>query len=369
MISRALFVEVAERRRAEESLRELNETLEQRVIARTMELAESQARLRHAADLAKLTYFDLDYSRDRMRTAENFSAIMGFALPTLSESEDAVAMATEQLRKRIAPADLARFISETERFDGAAVRKIEYRVRGDDRKERWIESEWRVELGADGEPLHAFAANLDITERKQAEEHKKLLMAEVNHRSKNLLAVVQAIVHQSGRGADPATFARSLSDRLQGLAANQDLLIETDWRGIEMPDLVRAQLHPFKDLIGTRILIEGPPARLTAAAAQAIGMALHELATNAAKHGSLSTSEGRVRVSWRISGATEPSFTIHWTEEGGPRVSRPTRRGFGYMVIGPIAESAVEGKVDLDFLEDGLSWKLNAPVADTLEPR
>jgi two-component sensor histidine kinase len=360
-----LHDEVAERRRAEEQLRQLNETLEERVAARTRELAENQARLRHAADLARLTYFDIDYTSDRLRTAENFSAIMGFELP--SEGEDAIIAGTKLLQGHIASADSARFLAEEDGWEGSPFRKIEYRVVGDDRKERWIESEWRLEIGADGKPLRAFGANLDITERKRAEEQKKLLMAEVNHRSKNLLAVVQAIVHQSARGAEPTTFAATLSDRLQGLAANQDLLIKSDWQGIEMPDLVGAQLSHFKELIGTRILVDGPAARLTAAAAQAVGMALHELATNAAKHGALSTDEGQVRVSWRVSQDREPSFSVQWIEENGPRVSVPTRKGFGYTVIGPVAESAVQGKVEIAFPESGLTWKLHALAVDTLE--
>lgn len=366
MTSRALLDEIAERRHAEERLRDLNETLEQRVGARTSELAQSQARLRHAADLAGLTYFDLDYSCDRVRTAENFPAIMGFCLPAANEGGNAVAQGVKLLRAHIAPADLACFVSETERFDGGAMRKIEYRVIGDDRNERWIETEWRLELDVDGRPLRAFAANLDITGRKQAEEHKKVLMAEVNHRSKNLLAVVQAIVHQSARGADPAIFALNLADRLQGLAASQDLLIKTDWHGVDIADLVHAQLHHFRDLIGSRILIDGPAARLTSASAQAIGMALHELATNAAKYGSLSTSQGRVLVSWRVDHSAEPSFTIGWIEQGGPKVSPPERRGFGHTVIGPIAESAVDGKVEIDFLETGLTWRLDARASCTL---
>ena len=367
LAGRILREEVAERRRAEEQLRQLNETLEERVYARTLELSENQARLRHAADLARLTYFDIDYARDRLRTAENFSAIMGFELPKVSEGEDAIVTGTKLLQGHIAPADRARFLVGGDGLDGDTLRKIEYRVVGDDRKERWIESEWRLEIGADGHPLRAFGANLDITERKRAEEQKKLLMAEVNHRSKNLLAVVQAIVHQSARGADPVTFAATLSDRLQGLAANQDLLIKSDWQGIEMSDLVRAQLSHFGELIGARILVEGPAARLTSAAAQAIGMALHELATNAAKYGALSTDEGRVRICWRISSDEGPSFTIEWIEEDGPPVSVPTRKGFGYTVIGPIAESAVQGKVEIAFLEGGLTWKLYARVAETLE--
>jgi two-component sensor histidine kinase len=367
--NQALLAEVAERRRADEKLRELNETLERRVTARTAELAESRARLRHAADLAGLTYFDLDYARGKIQTAENFHSIMGFALPAVSEGEDALAVGRKLLEQHVVLADRARFVAETEKLEGDPVRKIEFRIIGDDGRERYIESDWHLEIGPDAKPRRAFAANLDITERRRSEELKKLLMAEVNHRSKNLLAVVQAIVHQSARGADPETFAATLSDRLHGLAASQDLLIKSDWRGTEMAELVLAQLYHFSDLIGTRIVVNGPVARLTAAAAQAVGMAIHELATNAAKHGSLSPSGGQVRISWDISCQEEPMFTIQWVEEGGARISPPTRMGFGYLVIGPLAESALGGKVEMEFLESGLAWKISAPVIDALETK
>jgi two-component sensor histidine kinase/DNA-binding response OmpR family regulator len=359
--SQALFEEVTERRRADERLRELNETLEHRVASRTAELQESRARLRHAAELAKLTYFDLDYGKMRLQTADNFPEIMGFSLPAVLGGEDAVAAGRMLLERRVAPVDRDRFAREIERLEGGVIGKVEYRVVGDDGKERWIESEWHTEIGPDRKPRRAFAANIDITERKLAEEHRKILMAEVNHRSKNLLTVVQAIVQQTAHGADPKTFARNLSDRIYGLSASQDLLIKGDWHGVDMPDLVLAQLDHFRDLIGTRILTEGPSVRITAAAAQAVGMALHELATNAAKHGALSSQEGRVRVFWSISSGDEPLLAIHWTEEGGPKVSAPNRKGFGHLVIGPIVESALEGKVELDFRETGISWKLSAP--------
>ncbi len=344
-------------------------TLENRVAARTSELAESRARLRHAADLAKLTYFDLDYQHNRIQTAENFANIMGFVLPDTNDGDDPIAVGRMLLREHVVPVDRDRFVAETERLEVGRVSKIEYRVLGDDGRERWIESEWHVESGLSGKPLRAFAANLDITERKQSEEQKKLLMAEVNHRSKNLLAVVQAIVNQSVRGADPATFAIKLADRLQGLSASQNLLIKSDWRGIEIPELVHAQLYHFKDLIGARILVEGSAARLTAAAAQAVGMALHELATNAAKYGALSTSEGRVRISWDISKRKEPLFTMKWAEERGPKISVPGKKGFGSVVMGPIVESALGGKVEIDFPESGLTWKLSTLVANAMETR
>jgi two-component sensor histidine kinase len=207
----------------------------------------------------------------------------------------------------------------------------------------------------------------DITESKRTEDNNKLLMAEVNHRSKNLLAVVQAVAQQTARGGDPTTFVARLSERIYGLAASQDLLVKNQWQGVEMADLVEAQLAHFEDLIGTRVLIDGPPTRLTAAAGQSIGMALHELATNAGKYGALSNGEGRVHISWQVAVAKKPTFLMSWLEEGGPKVAPPTHKGFGQMVTGRMVEAAVEGTVEFDYRESGLFWKLNAPVADMLE--
>jgi response regulator RpfG family c-di-GMP phosphodiesterase len=132
LASEALLAEVKERRLADERLRELNETLEQRIALRTAELAESRARIRRAADLAKLTYFDLDYLRDEIQTAENFERIMGFTLSVARDGEDKVAGAQVLLRERVVPADRPRFISETQILEGEQVRKFEYRVRADD---------------------------------------------------------------------------------------------------------------------------------------------------------------------------------------------------------------------------------------------
>jgi two-component sensor histidine kinase len=111
----------------------------------------------------------------------------------------------------------------------------------------------------------------------------------------------------------------------------------------------------------------GPPARLSPAAAQGIGMALHELATNASKYGALSNEVGRVHISWQVANAPSPTFTMRWLEEGGPKVVTPSRRGFGQMVIGRMVESAVDGTVEIDYRESGVSWKLSAPAAGTME--
>ena len=118
---------------------------------------------------------------------------------------------------------------------------------------------------------------------------------------------------------------------------------------------------------GTRVLLEGPPVRLTPAAAQAIGMALHELATNATKYGALLNSDGRVHISWQVAAAREPTFTMQWLELGGPTVAAPNHHGFGQIVIGRMAEAAVDGTAEIDYRASGLSWKLSARVADALE--
>jgi PAS domain S-box-containing protein len=206
----------------------------------------------------------------------------------------------------------------------------------------------------------------DITERKRSEERVRLLMAEVNHRAKNLLAVVQAVAHQTAKDGDPATFVARLSGRIDALAAGQDLLVKNQWRGVEVSDLVMAQLAHFGDLIGTRIRLDGQPARLTAAAAQGVGMALHELATNAAKYGALSNGEGRVSIAWRVTAAPDAAFEISWREDGGPKVTAPGRSGFGRKVIGAMAEAAVQGVAEIAFEETGVCWSLVAPAAHAL---
>ncbi len=206
----------------------------------------------------------------------------------------------------------------------------------------------------------------DITDRKRTEEHVKMLIAEVNHRAKNLLAVVQAVAQQTVKHGDTQTAAARLYERIGALAAGQDLLVKSQWQGVDVSDLIAAQLAHFKDLFGKRVLLAGPPAQLRADAAQGIGMALHELATNAAKYGALSNDEGRVRISWQVTADTEPRFSMTWLEDGGPRVDVPARVGFGQIVIGRLAEAAVQGIAEIKYAAAGFSWKLSAPIKDAL---
>src|SRR5712671_6438240 len=149
-----------------------------------------------------------------------------------------------------------------------------------------------------------------------------------------MLSVVDAIAHQTA-ARNPEDSIERFSERIQALSANQDLLVRNEWNGVEIADLVRAQLAHFADLIGSRIAMHGPKLRLNPASAQAIGLALHELATNAGKYGSLSTDAGRVDVSWGTVGNT---FTMSWSERDGPPVCKPKQRGFGTIIIEAMSE-------------------------------
>jgi two-component sensor histidine kinase len=189
-------------------------------------------------------------------------------------------------------------------------------------------------------------------------------MLEVNHRAKNMLGVVLAIARQT-TSTSPRDFLKKLTERIQSLSVNLDLLVKNEWQGIDLEPLVHAQLAYFSDSIGTRIAIEGPELRLSREAAQGIGMAMHELATNAIKHGALSNEHGRITIAWTCD---DNVFSIFWQEHGGPAVEPPTRRGFGNTVLTTLAEAAVSGHVSMNYKPDGLRWELTCSGRNALEP-
>jgi PAS domain S-box-containing protein len=205
----------------------------------------------------------------------------------------------------------------------------------------------------------------DVTDQRAHEEQVHFLMREVNHRAKNMLSLTQAIARQTA-ARDVEDFIERFTERIQALAANQDLLIRNEWQGVDVEDLVRAQLAYFADLVGSRISVGGPKVRLNAAAAQAIGLALHELTTNAGKYGALAADAGRVDVDWRLDGN---SFAMSWTECNGPPLSPPERCGFGSTVITSMVKQTVNGEVQLDYAPSGVVWKLTCPAANALERR
>lgn len=231
-----------------------------------------------------------------------------------------------------------------------------FRIRRPDGAIRWIEGSGRFLYGDDGTPLRMVGTNMDVTERRAAEDHQRLLVNELNHRVKNILALVQAIVHQSFRGTDiPAAARRAFEGRLTALSTAHDLLTRERWEAASIAEVVADALAPLET--GGRVSIEGPDLRLPAKTAVALALAVHELCTNAAKYGALSAPEGRVFVRWRVDGE-RLHFT--WREAGGPPVAAPSRRGFGSRMIERALAAEFGGTASIDFAPEGVVCTLEA---------
>ena len=203
----------------------------------------------------------------------------------------------------------------------------------------------------------------DIGERLARESHIQLLLKELSHRSKNLLAVVQGIARQSAmRTADSKTFLDNFSARLRALANSHDLIVQENWHGADMHALVSAQTGAF-EITEDVVRISGERLLVKPEAAQNIGLSLHELASNALRHGALSSPEGHVEIDWRfVDGEAGRQLQLTWREFGGPVARLPQRSGFGILVLSTITPRALGGKADLIADADGLRWQLEAPA-------
>jgi PAS domain S-box-containing protein len=212
---------------------------------------------------------------------------------------------------------------------------------------------------AEGRVVGASKIARDITDRKRAEQRDKLLLAELNHRVKNTLATVQSIAARSFRdGAADAHAMEAFEGRLLALSKTHDLLTKGWWEGALLRDLVRNELSPYGGE-GARFSVEGPDLRLEPDAALALGMAFHELATNAAKYGAFAKPSGKVRVVWEVAAASERRLRLRWTESGGPPVEEPGRQGFGSQLIGRGLAHQLDGEVQLHYEASGVVYTLD----------
>ncbi len=227
---------------------------------------------------------------------------------------------------------------------------------------RWYDFHIEPLRDAEGRVVGLTCAAVDITERKASEEHLRLLMRELTHRSKNLLAVIQALARQTSRHAGSLeSFLDEFGARLQALSRSHDLLVQEEWHSASLRDLVRSQLGHYLDRDEKQITIEGPPVHLKPEAAQSLGLALHELAVNAAKYGALSISKGHVSVIWDETDAPDNGIVIRWLERGGPQVEHPKKHGFGTLAIQRNLARTLEADVDLNFAKDGVACTIAIP--------
>ncbi|QPH53285.1 HWE histidine kinase domain-containing protein [Pontivivens ytuae] len=202
----------------------------------------------------------------------------------------------------------------------------------------------------------------DISERRKRDAQIRLLMREVNHRAKNLLAVAQAIVRLTATNSDPEAFAHDIGQRLQSLSRSQNLIVAGDWTSVPLADLIETQLAHLGGSSAGRISFSGPAVELNPAAAQAIGLALHELSTNAIKHGALSNCTGRIEIEWSVTGGAKPVFSMMWSESGGPPVVASGRRGFGRVTTERMVKQALDADIALDLPVEGLRWTVTASL-------
>ena len=220
----------------------------------------------------------------------------------------------------------------------------------------WVRVTTSIPRNAAARERYRISVVEDVTARKQAEEHQRLLLGELSHRVKNMLAVVRGIaLHSLGSGRPLGEAREILEQRLTALATAHGLLTATDWRGASLRDLVAAEIAPYEG----RVAVEGSEVMLPPNVALSLALVLHELATNALKYGALSAPGGRVRVRWSREGG---KLRLAWREEGGPAVVPPTRRGFGSMLIERSVAHNLGGTARLDFRPEGLAYEVELPL-------
>ena len=212
-----------------------------------------------------------------------------------------------------------------------------------------------------GQILCWFGTNTDITEMREAEQRIELLLQEVNHRSKNMLAIIQSLARRSDSGHPD--FVERLERRIAGIAANQDLLVRRAWSAIPVMEMIEAQLRSLGEL-RSQVFCKGPEISLSPGAAEALAMAIHEMGTNALKYGSLSVREGRVDIGWSIDGKGDDArFRIGWVESGGPPASPPSRQGFGTRIIIDVPRVKLEASINTAYEAPGFQWHLECALA------
>lgn len=234
---------------------------------------------------------------------------------------------------------------------------VEARYRRADGSFRIMRTQANPRFDETGRFLGMTGVNTDVTDQRSAEEQSRYLMGELNHRTKNLLAVVQAIARSTARSTLPESFLDTFAARLGGLAASNNLLVAQDWSSVHLEDLVMGQLRTIGADEDVRVVVEGAPFLVCPQHAQVIGMALHELATNSLKHGALAHPEGRLRIVW--AGAPTANWKLEWDESLPSVLVPPERKGFGHVVMVDMVERALDCEVKLEFRSSGVFWSLN----------
>ncbi len=320
-------------------------------------LAESEERLQEALAAGAVLIFDWDWRTDLVLRGKNSAQILGHDPQHTPDAKSVLA--------QIHPDDLKRnrALWSTLNKNNSAY-SITYRFLRFDGREIWLQETAKAEFDPAGRIVRVKGTALDITERKRAEEHQRTLMAELDHRVKNVLARVDAVADSTWQSGGPAEFIRSYKGRIQSMAIAHDLLSRTNWHGADLATLVQNQLAPYS--AGATTTIVGPDIKLSAAATQALAMVLHELVTNAVKYGALSIPGGGVLVNWdcKLNGSAPTTLTFVWRELDGPPVAPAIQPSYGTDLIRNLIPHELGGSVDLVFPSDGTCCRIEVPLAN-----
>ncbi|EZP54977.1 PAS domain S-box protein [Sphingomonas sp. RIT328] len=327
------------------------------VAAQGRALAERELQLQLALRAGGLGYWSFDIATQTLDVSPGCKAIFGYdadmpfdyAAFAAAVHPDDAAMVGEAIRATI---------------NDAAECALDYRIVTPAGEMRWVQTRAEITQRRDGEAAMMIGFSTDITARKFAEEHRVTLAQELTHRVKNTLATVSAVVGQSLRNATSVTEAEAaIAGRIASLGAAHDLLIRDEVEGATLREVAERALMPFMDRAHEVFTIDGPEVRLSPAVTLAVSMALHELATNAAKYGALSAAGGRVDLAWRHIDPADPHrLRLSWQESGGPPVTPPTRTGFGTRMISRVLSQHVRGQATIDYPPEGVRFIVDAVI-------
>ncbi len=344
--------------RTTRDLEKLNRELENRVVARTLELQSAAERLIEsertrsiALAAGQMGSWDWNVLSGECIWDDGQHRIFGIDAGRKLNFEEA--------RKLIHKEDVARFEANVFLHGGNQTFQDEIRVMRPNGELRWCICTAALTFDSEGEVSRASLVMIDITDRKLAEERQLLLAREVDHRARNALAVVQAIVRLTREPSQQA-YVRAVEGRIHALAKAHTLLSETRWHGADVAHLVAEELAPYRSADGGRVKIAGPSIILPPEKAQNLALALHELATNSAKYGSLSVATGQLNLNWED---RDGNLLLCWQETGGPAVKQPARQGFGTKIMNASIKHEAGGNVAFEWLPSGLRCRLKLPIS------
>lgn len=320
-------------------------------------LTESEARLEEALTAGQVVAFEWDPRTGRSQHSKNTRQVLGYEPASSTRRSDFLA--------RVHPDDRARFRAHVYGVcPGRPYYSASFRFVRPDGEEMWLEETARAEFDEAGCFVRLKGLTRNVTARRRAEQHQRQLMAELDHRVKNALACVSVVAQHTRAGSSSIDeFLEVLDGRIQSIANTHALLSRGRWQGVSLTDLVYGELAPCMG--DGNAVVEGPHVVLAVEATQAVAMVLHELVTNAAKYGALSTPHGRVSVRWRWRRAADSRWqlAVHWQESGGPAVAAPTAAGYGTTVIRDLIPYELGGNVDLVLASQGVRCRMEIPFA------